>query len=116
MATDVRRAESLELLSRNELEALLDSAAWYAKYHAHIINEQADDRSSAAGGPGRGVPGVTRTDGVGPRPPQRSGRSPGRKRPGEPGRDAPPALNGGSRLSSPGRPAPIRGEDHGPRR
>ena len=48
MATDVTRAEQLELLSRNELEALLDSAAWYAKYHAHIINKQADDRSSAA--------------------------------------------------------------------
>jgi hypothetical protein len=48
MVTDVSRAEPLELLSRNELEALLDSAAWYAKYHAHIINEQADDRSSAA--------------------------------------------------------------------
>lgn len=38
----------LEHLSRNELEALLDSAVWYAKYHTHIINEQADDRSSAA--------------------------------------------------------------------
>jgi hypothetical protein len=38
----------LEQLSRNELEALLDSAVWYAKYHAHIITERADDRSAAA--------------------------------------------------------------------
>ena len=48
MATDVTRAEQLEHLSRNEFDALLESAVWYAKYHAYIINEQADDRSSAA--------------------------------------------------------------------
>jgi hypothetical protein len=40
--------QNFELLSKNELEALLDSAVWYAKYHAHMINERADDRSSAA--------------------------------------------------------------------
>ena len=34
-----------------ELNALLEGATWYAKYHAYIINEQADDRSSAAASP-----------------------------------------------------------------
>ncbi len=48
MATDVNRAEPLELLSRNELEALLDGAAWYAKYHHRMIAEQADDPSALA--------------------------------------------------------------------
>lgn len=40
--------QSLELLTDREREALLDSAVWYAKYHAHIINERADDRSAYA--------------------------------------------------------------------
>ena len=39
---------TLDALTDQELEVLLDSAVWYAKYHAHIINERADDRSSAA--------------------------------------------------------------------
>lgn len=35
-------------LSTQELDALKQGAAWYAKYHERMIAEQADDRSAAA--------------------------------------------------------------------
>ena len=35
-------------LSEQELDALTEGAAWYAKYHERMIAEQADDRSAAA--------------------------------------------------------------------
>ena len=35
-------------LSEQELEALKQGAAWYAKHHERTIAEQADDRSAAA--------------------------------------------------------------------
>jgi hypothetical protein len=35
-------------LSAQELDALKQGAAWYAKYHERMIAEQADDRSAAA--------------------------------------------------------------------
>ena len=34
-------------LSESELRALVDGAAWYAKYHQRMIADQADDRSAA---------------------------------------------------------------------
>jgi len=48
MAVDTPNPHVLQPLTESELNALLEGATWYAKYHAHIINEQADDRSSAA--------------------------------------------------------------------
>ena len=39
---------SLESLSPEETQALVEAAAWYAKYHERIIAEQADDRSALA--------------------------------------------------------------------
>lgn len=39
---------TLEALSEQELQALLEAAAWYAKYHHRMIAEQADDRSALA--------------------------------------------------------------------
>lgn len=37
-----------ETLSEQELCALLEASAWYAKYHEHMIAEQADDPSAMA--------------------------------------------------------------------
>lgn len=37
-----------EPLSGQEVEALISAAAWYAKYHAGIIAERADDHSAYA--------------------------------------------------------------------
>lgn len=34
-------------LSTRERQALVEAASWYAKYHARIIAERADDRSAA---------------------------------------------------------------------
>ncbi len=39
---------SLEPLSDQELGALIDAAAWYAKYHHQMITDQADDPSAMA--------------------------------------------------------------------
>ncbi|MCC6223312.1 MAG: hypothetical protein IT201_07440 [Thermoleophilia bacterium] len=39
---------SLEALSEQELQALLEAAAWYARYHHRMIAEQADDPSALA--------------------------------------------------------------------
>lgn len=44
MATESSVAD----LSKQELDALKRGATWYAKYHEHMIAEQADDRSAAA--------------------------------------------------------------------
>lgn len=41
-------AEPDQPLSDAELSALKSAAAWYAKYHARIIAERADDRSASA--------------------------------------------------------------------
>lgn len=38
----------LESLSPDEMRALTEAAAWYAKHHERIIAEQADDRSALA--------------------------------------------------------------------
>jgi hypothetical protein len=35
-------------LTEQELDALKQGAAWYAKHHERMIAEQADDRSAAA--------------------------------------------------------------------
>jgi hypothetical protein len=35
-------------LTQEELDALLDAAAWYAKYHHRMIAEEADDPSAMA--------------------------------------------------------------------
>lgn len=35
-------------LTEQEIEALAGAGAWYAKYHARIIAERADDRSAYA--------------------------------------------------------------------
>ena len=35
-------------LSDRELEALSAAGAWYAKYHAGVVSEKADDRSARA--------------------------------------------------------------------
>jgi hypothetical protein len=42
------RAGSLDSLTRQEIDALKNAASWYAKYHARIIAERADDRSAFA--------------------------------------------------------------------
>jgi hypothetical protein len=41
-------AEPDQPLSEAELSALKNAATWYAKYHARIIAERADDRSAYA--------------------------------------------------------------------
>ncbi|MGH3032455.1 MAG: hypothetical protein ACRDNE_17165 [Gaiellaceae bacterium] len=38
----------LEPLGEHELNALLEAASWYAKYHHRMIAEQADDPSAMA--------------------------------------------------------------------
>lgn len=38
----------IEALTAEELAALRSAATWYAKYHASIIAEHADDRSAYA--------------------------------------------------------------------
>ncbi len=48
MAVDAARIASLEELSPEELQALAEAAAWYAKYHERMISQRADDRSAAA--------------------------------------------------------------------
>jgi hypothetical protein len=44
----VQSAGRVHQLSDAELSALKNAAAWYAKYHARIIAERADDRSAYA--------------------------------------------------------------------
>ncbi|MGH3093960.1 MAG: hypothetical protein ACRDOG_16745 [Gaiellaceae bacterium] len=39
---------TLETLSKRELDALVDAAAWYAKYHHRMIADLADDPSAMA--------------------------------------------------------------------
>jgi hypothetical protein len=41
-------ATELTHLTRGELDALLDAAAWYAKYHHRMIADEADDPSAMA--------------------------------------------------------------------
>ena len=41
-------AETALALSDDELRALAEGAAWYAKYHERMIADQADDASAAA--------------------------------------------------------------------
>lgn len=40
--------EQLEALTEEEIVEMRRAAAWYAKYHARIIAERADDLSAAA--------------------------------------------------------------------
>lgn len=44
----MQAAEPDQPLSDAELSALKNAATWYAKYHARIIAERADDRSAYA--------------------------------------------------------------------
>lgn len=39
---------AVDSLTEGELDALLDAAAWYAKYHQSSLAARADDRSAAA--------------------------------------------------------------------
>lgn len=44
------RDNDLQALTRAELSAIASAATWYAKYHARIIAELADDQSAHAVG------------------------------------------------------------------
>lgn len=44
------RDDDFEALSRAEVSAVSSAATWYAKYHARIIAELADDQSAHAVG------------------------------------------------------------------
>jgi len=44
----LNRSEAIPELSEPELNALIGAATWYAKYHAGIIAELADDPSAVA--------------------------------------------------------------------
>ena len=48
MSVAASEPNGLEQLTGNELDALLDAAAWYAKYHHRMIAEEADDPSAMA--------------------------------------------------------------------
>jgi hypothetical protein len=48
MATNPVETSPLADLSYAELRALVDGAAWYAKYHQRIITKDADDLSAVA--------------------------------------------------------------------
>lgn len=45
---NLAETRTVESLTDHELRALLAAATWYAKYHEHMIEEEADDRSAAA--------------------------------------------------------------------
>jgi hypothetical protein len=48
MAINPVETSPLADLSHEEMRALIDGAAWYAKYHQRIIANGADDRSAVA--------------------------------------------------------------------
>jgi len=48
VAVDPLTYPSVEALSESELRALTQAASWYANYHRHMIEEEADDPSIAA--------------------------------------------------------------------
>ena len=48
MTASPTETSPLAVLSDGELQALIDGAAWYAKYHQRMIAGEADDRSAAS--------------------------------------------------------------------